>query len=165
MDVKLDFCEEGWALESGCVWTVVLEDSRESADSGRCESILEGDVLGFLWKGMMQSWSSGAGLIFESWLIGKESSGTETGGIGAGEGQQRLRSAEWHHGLDEWSLSELKGVTVMNRRAWRAFAIHGVWKAGHGSDQTEQTFENTCIQVLNVRHVLQMYYVSIWDFQ
>ena len=123
-------CEEGWAPQNWCFWTVVLEKTLESPLD--CKEIQPVHPKGdqswvFIGRTDVEAetpilWPPDA----KRWLIWKDSD------AGKDWGQEEKEKSEdemagWHHQLDGRE-SQWTGELVMDREAWRA-AIHGVAKS------------------------------------
>ena len=151
-------CEEGWAPNNWCFWTVVLEKTLESPlDCKEIQPVHSED----------QSWdffggndaAAEAPVLWpphaKSWLIGKDSD------AGRDWGQEEKGTTEgeivgWHHRLDGHE-SEWTPELVMDREAWRA-TIHRVVNSWTWlSDWTE-------LNELNTKWARNKYYLLLFLF-
>ena len=123
-------CEEGWAPQNWCFWTVVLEKTLESPLD--CKEIQpvhsEGDQS---WDFFGRNDAKAETPVFwpphaKSWLIGKDSDAGRVWGQEE-KGTTEDEMAGWHHWLNGPESEELRDL-VIDRDTWRA-AIHGVAKS------------------------------------
>ena len=130
-------CEEGWAPDNWCFWTVVLEKTLESLPwtaRRSNQSILKDISPGCSLEGLMLK------LQFFGHLMWRADSLEKTLMLGKierrGEGDNRGWDC-WMASLTQWTWVWVKSGSWMDREAWRA-AIHGVAKSrSRLSDWTE----------------------------
>ena len=129
-------CEESWALENWCFWTVVLEKTLESPlDCKEIQPVHPKEIsTEYSLKGLMLKLK----LQYFGHLMRRIDSLEKTLMLGGIEGRRRKGRQR---------LRWLDGITdLMDREAWRA-AIHGVTKSRtRQSDWTELNWNDFIIQ-------------------
>ena len=140
-------CEESWAPNNWCFWTVVMEKTLVSPlDCKETQPVHSEGDQSWVFIGRTDAEAETPVLWpphVNSWLIGKYSDAGRDWGQEQ-KGTTENETAGWHHWLDSItdsvSLSELREL-VMDREAWRV-AIHGVAKSQTWlSDWTETSYQ------------------------